>query len=267
VGGTLWALVVYGAGSRDRPWPIGVLLAAALLTKTTAYGVMGVAVFAVLVRRHRERQTWRWAVVQLAWLLVPALLVSAPWFIRNGLTYGWHDPLGLVRHDEIVEGQPRSSEWLALHGWGGLLRQMARTTFQSFWGQFGWMGVVLPARIYKALALLSVLLAAGFLWWLFDRRRPRLTLFQRDCVILLLVSAFLTLLEFLGYNLTFVQHQGRYLFQALIPIGTVVALGLDRLADVLPQRMRPWAMTTFFTGLAALDVYCLFIFIIPFLTR
>jgi len=267
VGGTLWALVAYIGGGRDRPWPIGLLLAAVLLTKTTAYGVVAVAVFAVLVRRRQERQTCGWAMGQLAWLLVPALLLSAPWFIRNGLTYGWHDPLGWVRHGEIVAGQPRSSEWLALYGWGGLLSQMARTTFQSFWGQFGWMGVVLPARIYKALALLSALLVAGFLWWLFDRRRPRLAPFQRASLILLLVLAFLILLEFLGYNLTFVQHQGRYLFPALIPIGMAAALGLDRLAGVLPQRMYPWATTALFVGLATLDVYCLFKFIIPFLAR
>ncbi len=267
VGGTLWALVVYVGGGHDRPWPVGLLLTAALLTKTTTYFVAGVAVVAVLIRWRQERRTWGWMVGQLAWMLVPALLLSAPWFIRNGLTYGWLDPLGLVRHNAVVEGQPRSSEWLADYGWGGLLSRLARTAFQSFWGQFGWMGVVLPARIYQALALLSALLVAGFLWWLFDQCRPRLTLSQHASLLLLLISCFLTLLEFLWYNLTFVQHQGRYLFPALIPIGMAAALGLDILAGVLPQRMRPWAIATLFAGLAALDVYCLFKFIIPFLTR
>jgi 4-amino-4-deoxy-L-arabinose transferase-like glycosyltransferase len=267
VGGTLWALVVYIGGGRDRPWPVGLLLAAALLTKTTAYFVVGVAVVAVASRWRQERRTWGWAVGQLAWMLIPALLASAPWFMRNGLTYGWRDPLGLARHNAVVEGQPRSSEWLAAYGWDGLLSRLMRTTFQSFWGQFGWMGVVLPARIYQALALLSALLVAGFVWWLFDRCRPRMTPSQRTSLLLLLTSCFLTLLEFLGYNLTFVQHQGRYLFPALIPIGMAAALGLDRLAGILPQRMRPWAMTALFAGLAALDVYCLFKFIIPFLAR
>jgi len=267
VGGTLWALVVYVGGGRDRPWPVGLLLAAAFLTKTTAYFVVGVAVVAVLIRWRQGHRTWGWAAAQLAWMLVPALLLSAPWFIRNGLTYGWRDPLGLTRHNEVVAGQLRSSEYLEIHGWGGLLSRLARWTFQSFWGQFGWMGVVLPARIYQALALLSALLFAGFLWWLFDWRRPRLTPPQRASLLLLLVSCLLTLLEFLGYNLTFVQHQGRYLFPALIPIGTATALGLSTLAKVLPQRIRAWAMVALFAGLAALDVYCLFRFIIPFLAR
>ncbi|MBE9471922.1 MAG: DUF2142 domain-containing protein [Chloroflexi bacterium] len=278
VGGTLWALVVYVGGDRerDRPWQIGLLLAVALLTKTTAYAVVVVAMVAVLVRWRRERRAWGWAVGQLAWMLVPALLVSAPWFIRNGLTYGWSDPLGLVRHNEIVEGQLRTSEYLALHGWAAYWERAWRFTFQSFWGQFGWMGVVLPARIYKGLTLLSTLLVAGFIAWLFQYRRPsqstNLPIYQSTNspilpLFLLALSAILTFFSFVWHNLTFVQHQGRYLFPALIPIGVAVALGLDALAGVLPQRLRSWAIAALFAGLAALDVYCLFRFIIPFLTR
>ncbi len=278
VGGTLWALVVYVGGDRerDRPWQIGLLLAVALLTKTTAYAVVVVAMVAVLVRWRRERRAWGWAVGQLAWMLVPALIVSAPWFIRNGLTYGWSDPLGLVRHNEIVEGQLRTSEYLALHGWAAYWERAWRFTFQSFWGQFGWMGVVLPARIYKGLTLLSTLLVAGFIAWLFQHRRPsqstNLPIYQSTNspilpLFLLALSAILTFFSFVWHNLTFVQHQGRYLFPALIPIGVAVALGLDALAGVLPQRLRSWAIAALFAGLAALDVYCLFRFIIPFLTR
>jgi 4-amino-4-deoxy-L-arabinose transferase-like glycosyltransferase len=272
-GGTLWALTVYVKADVDKgkdrrpPWLVGLLLAAALLTKTTIYFVLGVAVLAVAIRWRREQRTPRWVAIQLAWMLIPALVLSAPWFVRNGLTYGWPDITGLSRHNAVVEGQPRSIEWLAAYGWGGLLARMARTTFQSFWGQFGWMAVVLPARIYQALALFSFLVASGFSWWLLDRRRPPLSLYQRTSVILFLVSFLLTLLEFLGYNLTFVQHQGRYLYPALIPISTAVALGTDMLTGALPSRMRGWALVAPFAGLAALDVYCLFKCIIPFLAR
>jgi 4-amino-4-deoxy-L-arabinose transferase-like glycosyltransferase len=270
--GTLLALAAYlkAGGSpgkgRDRPWPIGLLLAVALLTKTTVYFVLGVAVLAVVIRWRQERRTWGWAAIQLVWMLLPALVLSAPWFIRNGLTYGWLDPTGLARHNVVVEGQPRSAEWLAAYGWGGLLRRLTRTTFQSFWGQFGWMAVVLPTRFYQALALLSGILAAGFVWWLLDRRRPSLSTHQRSVLLLLFASLLFTLLAYLGYNMTFVQHQGRYLFPALIPIGTAAALGLSTLTSRLPQPVRPWAMAAPFVGLAALDVYCLFKFIVPFLT-
>ncbi len=261
VGANLWALVIYAKGRRNPPWPIGLLLTAALLTKTTAYVVIGVAVAAVALRRQRERRTWKWAALQLAWMIIPALLLSAPWFIRNGLTYGWRDPLGLNRHNAVVVGQPRTSEWLADYGWRGLLSRMKRTTFQSFWGQFGWMGVVLPARIYQALKLFTAILMLGFIFWLIQQR-PRL-----HSSLLLACSAFLTFSAFAWYNLTFVQHQGRYLFPALIPIGAAAALGLDRLAKILPRRWRPWALSVPFLSLALLDLYCLFKFVIPFLTR
>jgi 4-amino-4-deoxy-L-arabinose transferase-like glycosyltransferase len=266
VGSTLWALMVYIAGGRDRPWQVGLLVAAALLTKTTAYlAVMGGAAAAALLRCRQERRPLRWGLKQLAWMLIPGLLLSAPWFIRNGLTYGWHDPLGWARHDEVVAGQLRSSQYLAQYGWGALLSGLVRTTFQSFWGQLGWMAVPLPGHIYLALALLSIFLVAGFLWWLLDLRRPALNQTQHAGLILLLLFYLLTLLEFLGYNLKFLQHQGRYLFPALIPIGTAAALGLSRLARVLPQRARPWAIAALFAGMAVLDVYCLFKSI-PFLT-
>jgi len=267
VGATLWALVRYVGRGSGRTWPIGLLLGAVLLTKTTAYVVVGVAFVAVALRWRQERRTWRWAARQLAGVFVPALLLSVPWFIRNGLTYGWLDPMGLARHGAAVKGQPRSADWLMEYGWMGLLRQMMCTTFRSFWGQFGWMGVVLPARVYQALALLSALLLAGFLWWLFDPRRPPLPSPQRASLILLLASFCLTLLVFLWYNLSFVQHQGRYLFPALIPLGTAVALGLDKLSGALPRRTRPWAIVGLFVGLAFLDVCCLFAFIIPSLAR
>jgi hypothetical protein len=294
VGGTLWALVAYaGSGSarspgsmvrlgspqarssrreqgsipeprEQRPWHVGLLLAAALLTKTTAYVVAGVAVAAVAIRWHREQRTWRWAARQLAWMLAPALLLSAPWFIRNGLTYGWADPLGLARHETIVEGQPRSSEWLAMYGLWGLLRRMARTTFQSFWGQFGWMAVPLPPRIYHILLLFSALLTAGFVIRLLQERRSQSTgLPVCQSTALLVFSALLTFAAFAWYNLTFVQHQGRYLFPALIPLATAAALGLDTWARILPRRLRVGAEIALFACLATFDVYCLFKVVIP----
>jgi len=274
VGGTLWALAVYVRGGRkqalepgaqkERPWHVGLLLAGALLTKTTAYIVVGVAAGAIAMRGYREKREWRWMARQLAWMVVPALLLSAPWFIRNGLTYGWHDPLGLARHGAVVEGQPRSYEWLADYGWIGLILRLTRTTFQSFWGQFGWMAVPLPRRFYQGLALLSGTLMAGFFVWLIGRRRSyvRGPLIAHP-VSLLALSALLTFLAYGWYNLTYVQHQGRYLYPALIPLTTAAALGLDTVTRLLPAGLRPRVQGALFVSMAAFDLYCLFKIIIP----
>lgn len=267
MGGTLWASVIYLRGGYNRPWPLGLLGAAALLTKGSIYIAVPVAIAVVVLRRRHERRTWRWAGIQLAWVLLLALLISAPWFIRNGIIYGWFDLTGQIRHDEVVRGQLTTADYLANHGWGNLLRNMVRTTFHSFWGQFGWMAVPLQPRFYHALAAFSLLAAIGFLRWLFDHRRPRLTSHQRLSLILLLLSSLLTVLVFLGYNARFLQHQGRYLFPALVPIGTAVAVGLGRLASILPRKMGYGATGLLFAGMALFDVYCLFRVVVPFLTR
>ncbi len=265
VGGTLWALVVYVGGGNDRPWSIGLLLAAALLTKTTAYVAVPVAVLAVGLRWRQERASWRWAASQLAWMLLPMALITAPWFIRNGLIYGWRDPLGLARHNAVVAGQPRTAQWLAQYGWWGLLNRLARTTFHSFWGQFGWMAVPLSRRIYWGLGALSALLLVGFVVW-FVRQRE-LAAHNRYALFLLAFSAAFTVGSFLWYNFTFVQHQGRYLFPALVPIATVAALGLDALTRSFHRRLRLLGLGALFAALAALDLYCLFKVVVPFLTR
>jgi 4-amino-4-deoxy-L-arabinose transferase-like glycosyltransferase len=262
----LWVLVVYLHGGYERPWPAGLVLAAALLTKGSIYTAVPLIVVGVALRWRLERRTWQWAAGQMAWILIPALLLSAPWFIRNGLTYGFHDVTGQVRHGEVVQGQLTTGEFLAEHGWGKLLSDMARTTFNSFWGQFGWMAVPLQARFYRVLLAFTLAWATGFAWWLFDRRRPRLTDHQRASLLLLLASSLLSVFVFLGYNVQFLQHQGRYLFPALIPIGTAVALGLDQLAGILPKWARSWALGSVFAAMALFAVYCLFRVVVPFLS-
>jgi 4-amino-4-deoxy-L-arabinose transferase-like glycosyltransferase len=264
VAATLWASTVYVSQEHPRPWGIGVLVGIALLTKTTAYVVVGVAAAAVLVRWRRGSRSTRWALEQLALVFVPAALISAPWFIRNGMTYGWHDPLGLGQHNLIVENQPRSAEWLAAYGWDGLLWQLARTTFQSFWGQFGWMALPLPTQAYQVLLVLSGLLLIGFAVWVVQTQRSSPGgLSIEGPGSLLAFSALLTLLAFLWYNLTFVQHQGRYLYPALVPLSTAAALGLHTVTRPLPTRLRPWSQLFLLGSLAAFNVYCVWKVIYP----
>jgi len=86
--------------------------------------------------------------------------------------------------------------------------------------------------------------------------------------------------EHILYNLKFVQHQGRYLFPALVPIGLAFALGLLEWANVLarsisrlallerfagPLRgiMKAMAFCLFYAGFLVLDVVCLYLFIVP----
>ena len=223
--------------TRRLIWALGLVVGLAVLTKTTAYVVLPVALVAVALRGWQEGWPWRQTAGQCGRMILVATLLAGPWLARNVAVYGWRDPLGLARHNSVVVGQPRTAAWVAQYGWAGLLARMARTTFQSFWGQFGWMGVPLQPAVYQALALFSALLAIGFAGWKLDRRRI-VPAVPSPGGALLALSALLTLASYLWYNLTFVQHQGRYLFPALIPLAVGAALGLEWLLSLPVAR---WA--------------------------
>jgi 4-amino-4-deoxy-L-arabinose transferase-like glycosyltransferase len=243
VGVVLWMSLNYVRGlasGRRFLIALGVVVGLALLTKTTAYVVIPVVVLAIWLRERREEQARPLitAATKAGLVLLVAGLLVAPWLIRNVMVYGLTDPLGLASHNAAVVGQPRTADWLAEYGMTGLLQRAVQTTFQSFWGQFGWMGVPLQPAVYVLLLLVAGLQMLGFVGWLVDRQGPRLEPDQRDGMWLIAVSAFVTLILFIGYNFTFVQHQGRYLFPALIPLALWATLGLDWL---LGPRMAHWS--------------------------
>lgn len=219
-------------GRGPTPSALGLLIGLGLVTKVTVFIALPLALAAILIapRSRRER------ICDGLLIFGPACLLLLPWLVRNHLTYGGPDLLGLARHSQVVVGQPRTAEWLAQMGWSGLLQTFARTTLQSFWGQFGWMGVLLDSRLYLLLNLLSALTVLGFLLSLVRNLRPMLS--QWRLPLLLVLWLVFTFLAYLWYNLQFVQHQGRYLFPALIPLGLIFALGL---AEVL-ARPHAWPM-------------------------
>jgi hypothetical protein len=241
--GILWMLVRYikeevkgkEGTKRGIPWRLvglGVLVGLGILAKTAALvSIPLVLVTVVLATGHRPSATfYRLSAIgyQLFAIFLPALFLTLPWFVRNVAVYGGLDILGWTRHDAIVVGQLRTADGLAQCGAARLAKDFLLTTFRSFWAQFGWMGVLVDQRIYLLLALLCAIVGLGFLFYLARvvRRRDTLSAYQKAALGLLALSAFLTLLSYLWYNCKFVQHQGRYLFPALVPLGLFFALGL-----------------------------------------
>jgi hypothetical protein len=191
-----------------------------------------------------------------------ALLLALPFFLRNARIYGGLDILGWQRHDSIVFGQLRTVDLIAQTGFASFARRLVLTTFRSFWAQFGWMGVLVDERIYLFLGLWTALLAAGcgifvFRLW---RRQIRFAPDQYRVMALLAAASALTVLTYLGYNLKFVQHQGRYLFSALIPLSLAAAFGLQEMlrprpARVLAALLLLASMVLLFRGILAGDVF------------
>jgi 4-amino-4-deoxy-L-arabinose transferase-like glycosyltransferase len=214
-----------------RALGLGALLGLAALTKMQAYVALALAAVALL--HEATGGTWdarritRRHLAMGGAMLGVAALVALPWLARNASVYGPGDPLALARHDLVVEGQPTTAAYLAEHGGGALAEAFVRTTFRSFWGQFGWMGVLLDERIYLALALLSALAGAGLVLYGVRRNAADPARAQTPLAGVLLVAwVAITVLGYLWWNVRYLQHQGRYLFPALVPIGVGFVLGI-----------------------------------------
>ncbi|MCL4458925.1 MAG: hypothetical protein M1136_10955 [Chloroflexi bacterium] len=239
---------------------LGLLIGLGLLTKLTSYIALPLVAFAVC------SVEWPWRplgrplgriVQRLAIVYGAAAVISGWWFVRNALVYGGLDLFGLRRHDLVVVGQPLTGRFdLAA------AKYFLIVFFRSFWAQFGWMGILVDERIYLLLAVLSLLAGIGLLLFVLKivQVPHLLTSFQKVSLGLLLLSFILTFGGVLQYNLTYIQAQGRYLFPAIVAIGTFFVLGLR---ELLAEEHRPLLFGILLLGLLGLDLLCLLRFIVP----
>lgn len=214
--------------SAQRDILLGALLGLGLLTKLTVY-VIAIPLVAVTLWWSARGQSPSRLLRQAALVYGLALLLALPWYVRNAVIYGNFDILGLARHDQVVVGQLRTADFLDQVGVVTYLGNFILTTFRSFWGQFGWMAVPMDPRFYLVLGLLTLTALAGLAAFLRENFRPQsssLSPGQRRALALMALAVLLMALAYVGYNLSLVQFQGRYLFPALIPIGLLFTLGL-----------------------------------------
>jgi hypothetical protein len=232
---------------RRRLVLLGFVLGLGMLTKVYAYALLPILLATIVLvvwidpstqqngatrQRAHPSRSWQslWRGVRASlWTAIPALMLGSLWWIRNNRVYGGWDLLGLTRHATVVAEQPRTVDWIAAAGWVAYGERAVRFTFQSFWGVFGWMGIFMDQRIYTGFYLFTGILFLGLLWAVVrlisgspdaDMDRYQLWVLGLFGVMIAAVG-----LAYIWYNLEFVQHQGRYFFWGLLPIGTIVALG------------------------------------------
>lgn len=257
--GALWqsARMMRAGASARRVTALALTAGLGFLTKTTAYLAFPAGAFAILAAQAQAGFSWPKAAKAIARFALIAGAIGAGWWLRNLAVYGGTDVMGLQAHNAIVIGQPTTQEWLAQFGAAGLLSRLAQTTFQSFWGQFGWMSVVLDKKFYLGFFVFTALSAALFIAW---RARAKLSAAQRWQLRLMGFLAALTLAAFAWYNLQFIQHQGRYLFPALTAFALAASLGWN---GVAPKNAGRWLWLVAVLAFAALDAYLLFRVILP----
>ena len=260
-----------GGGLDDQV--LGYMIGLAFITKSQAYVLAPVAGLMLLLAWRRDSWNgWQMFAKRALVIFLPALLIGSLMWWRNITVYGWPDFMAASRHNLVVADQPRTSQWVAEFGSTEVMRRFFQTTFQSFWGQFGWMGVPMPPRYYAILGVFTAVLIVGLV--IRYLRIGELENSPREAsnplishYYLLLTSALLTLGLYLYYNLSYVQHQGRYLFPALIPVGLAAAVGLSgwgRVLSRLTRRNMVWVVGAIaLSAMAALGVFALYHFIVP----
>jgi len=252
-----------------HPVWLGVLVGLALLTKTTIYFLAGVVALAIVLRWRREHWPWQRAFREFAVVFIPALLIGGVWWVRNLDVYGGTDFTGLTRHENVTIGQPRTDEWIDTVYGGSTrmyLENYAKTTFRSFWGQFGWMALPMPSHVYTALLLfsLAVISGAALFFWKHGWSR-QLTPPQHDALLIFAAVFIFVSAAYLLYNLDFVQFQGRYLYPALLPFAFLVAAGLNGWTSLAENQFPAlaWLPVTAMIGLAVFALYALETYIVP----
>ena len=238
--------------ARSHNLLLGGLLGLGFITKMTVYiaaPLIAVTLFieetgrrgSEAVKQPGHSHSWLPFIKQAALIYGLALVIGLPWYLRNGFLYGNFDILGLIRHEQVVVGQLRTVDFLTEVGWATYLNTFITTTFHSFWGQFGWLAVPMDRRTYLALSLLTLIALGGLLMWIGEGRVWKkyssassvpasldLSRGQRQALGLMGLTIGSMIVAYGGYNLTFVQFQGRYLFPALIPLALFFSLGLNQ---------------------------------------
>lgn len=244
----LWpALNIVQGDHRPRQflW-LGALVGLAILFKQSGIVLAGVAGAAVLWAAWQSK-SWRTLWRGSGWTALTLALLAGPLYLRNTWLYGdpfayrvyksLHPPEASLRLSEVT-----GAMWLAF----------SRRMHASFWGDFGWMTLPLPAPVYNALWGLYVIVLLGLGLWLWRGRaswaKPKGGL---AAVALLLIGIGGVWAFTIRYALTFGAFgvQGRYLFPMISALAILISLGLFSLA---PGRWRAAPLGATLLGLLAL---------------
>ncbi len=242
-------------------WQLGIAVGFIFITKTTAYFMAGIVVIVIFMRWWQQSKYKFGDLVQpYLQFGIPASIFALIYWGRNIATYGFPDFLGLQTHDEIVVGQQRRIEFIAENGIDAYWREAFLTTFHSFWGQFGWMEARLADALPIAMwfiVLLIILAVTGFVLYGLGITRNQTDAPKNIIWITLGFVMLFALAQYVYYNITFVQFQGRYIFAGIIPFAIGMVLGVDTWRRLIfrHQENLKWITVLLFAIFIPLDLY------------
>ena len=195
---------------------LGGLLSLAILTKTTAIGLVPLSMLLLAVIAWRQRDL-RLAIAGNAVMLAVIALLTGWWFARNQALYS--DPLAL-RLVSVASLFPRAGPLT--------LSELFQISFPWMWQTF-WGGPTpgdFSPALLVVLAILTVLAAIGVIAFVL-RHSPLALRLSLAFLAAWLVFIFLAQIQFI--RTTVGADQGRYLFPAIPAIALFFVVGLTAL--------------------------------------
>jgi 4-amino-4-deoxy-L-arabinose transferase-like glycosyltransferase len=244
---------------------LGAVVGVGCLVKATSYGLVPVALLALVVSAWRSRSRPRalgaaaaggaaLAVPVGSWLIASRLLdrAAAPQIssavstagtnVRELASYAWQFYLPRLPFMQDFFHMP------------GLNWPLYDVFVKGAWGRFGWLEVLLPDPVYVLLGVvtLAVAVAAGLVLWR-DRRchDPAVAAFLTATVLVLLAGLHWTDYHLLRTGEGFMQ--GRY----LLPLVGIAGLVLAQSLRLIPAGRQPVAVAVCIAGLFALQLLAL----------
>src|SRR5215210_7071605 len=261
----LWGVI---AGMRDR-FPlrlcaaIGVALGLDLLAKGSAITVAPI-IAAALVLGAGWRD-WRGLLVRGVIIGVPAVLVSAPWYLFLHKTYSDFSGLTRVKELQYWNG-PMGSFFELLKD-----PEFIVNRFRETWGEFGWRQIHLRPELLWAIAIPTILALVGLgvyaiiVWRGLPSSRidpvMRLEPWQRNALIVLALTCVVAYLAVVQFGTSFALSQARYYFPAVNAGALLLMLGLRTL---LPGQTRPAAQGVVVGALVLLNIVIMTGYVLPF---
>jgi 4-amino-4-deoxy-L-arabinose transferase-like glycosyltransferase len=253
----LLLIKIFNLQSPISNWPVwllalGFVLGLGALTKLSLVAMIPLALLVVALHtwcQHPETPLFRRAalvVVHCSLVILPALVISGWWFLRNWRLYG--DPTAVSVFMEILGYR---AEPLTLKD----LWEEFGTFRRTYWGLFGGVNVPAPEPVYVFYDLLSLagLVGLGLRAW--RRRRKGIGVWWVP--VLWVVILFAALMRWV---MMYYSFQGRLMFPGIAALSTFLALGLG---EWFPQRWRPAATWTAGGVLLALAIVVPCVSILP----
>ncbi len=217
--GALAIRLMLGESGPRRELLLGVILGLALQTKLTGLLILAAAGLLILARARLRPTSPRATLMSMMRVMLPALILWAPWLLRNLRLY---DSLTAV---ELVNNP---AGWSLGHGLKMTLSYMQ----YSFWAVAGAQNQLgFLVRLGLAVNLLAVM---GLVLRLRHGTWPRGEAGALLTAALAAVS--LNLLLLLAFGLSYAQGQGRFLYPLLMPLGILMGLGLEAYGPLVRRR-------------------------------